>query len=78
LELTNINSKQWNGDGWWKHCKADFLAYGDAVNKVFYMIPMSELRQRVKQLNARVANCGYDSTGLLVNLKDIADIVYML
>ena len=74
LELTNINSKQWNGEGWWLHTTADFLAYGDAASRTFYIIPLLELRERVKQLPNRVVNCGYDSTGLLVSLADIADI----
>jgi hypothetical protein len=40
LEILNRNSKQWNGGGWYKHCQADFVAYGDANNHLFYFIPM--------------------------------------
>ena len=47
LEVTNIYSKQWNYDGWFTHCDADFLAYGDAVARKFYIIPMDELKKRV-------------------------------
>lgn len=74
LELTNINSKQWNGEGWWLHCEADYLAYGDAQSRIFYVVPLLELRKRVEELRPRVAHCGYESTGLLVSLNDIADI----
>ena len=78
LELTNIHSKQWNYDGWWPHCQADSLVYGDAVSSIFYVIPLLELRERIEKLNCRCANCGYDSTGLLVPLGAIADITQVL
>lgn len=74
LEITNIYSKQWNYEGWFNHCDADFLAYGDAAARKFYIIPMDELRKRVQELPRRVASCGADSTGLLVSLEDIKDI----
>lgn len=75
LELTNVHSKQWNGQGWWKHCEADFLAYGDARRNIFYVIPMRELRQRVQQLPQIVKQCGNDSTGLVVALDKIKDLI---
>lgn len=74
LEVTNIYSKQWNYDGWFTHCDADFLAYGDAVARKFYIIPMDELKKRVQELPQRIAHCGADSTGLLISLDDIKDI----
>ena len=74
LELTNINSKQWKGEGWWPHCQADFLVYGDAQNNQFHIVPMERLRERVEQLPFRRAQCGYESTGQLISLKDIKDI----
>ena len=76
LERSNIHSK--NGIGWYEFCEADYLAYGDAVSGQFYMIPLLDLRIRVKQLPYREAKCGYDSVGQLVNLKDIADITVLL
>lgn len=76
LELTNIHSK--GGKGWYEFCEADYLVYGDATARTFYVIPLLELRERVKKLNCRCANCGYDSTGLLVSLADIADITQIL
>jgi hypothetical protein len=44
LERSNIRSK--GGAGWFDFCEADYLAYGDAINKYFYVIPMKELRER--------------------------------
>ena len=76
LERSNIRSK--GGAGWFDFCEADYLAYGDAVNKLFYVIPMKELRERADQLPYRSASCGYDSTGQLVSLKDIEDITRVL
>lgn len=74
LELTNIHSKE--GKGWFKFCEADYLAYGDAVNEIFYIIPLQQLKDRVYKgkKSYRVARCGDDSTGILVNLDDIRDI----
>ena len=76
LELTNIHSR--GGKGWFEFCEADYLVYGDAINNIFYVIPVQELREKVKMLPSRTARCGYDSTGLLVSLKDIADITQVL
>lgn len=76
LELTNIFSK--GQRGWFEFCKADYVAYGDAIAQVFYIIPLLELKERVKTLPQRVVNCGDDSTGLLVSLQDIQDIVAIM
>lgn len=76
LELSNIHSK--GGKGWFEFCEADCLAYGDATTRLFYIIYLSELRDRVNCLPQRYAHCGYDSTGLLVSLSDIADITHVL
>ena len=76
LELTNIHSQ--GGQGWFKFCEADFLAYGDSRAECFYVIPLADLRERVKQIPCRIASCGTDSTGLLVAIKDIADLISLL
>lgn len=72
LELSNVHSK--GGQGWFNFTQADFLAYGDATTKVFYIIPMHKLRERAQKLPQRMTNCGTDSIGQLVSLRDIADI----
>lgn len=72
LELTNVHSE--GGAGWFNFTQADFLAYGDAASKVFYIIPMEKLRERAQKLSQRMTNCGADSIGQLVNLRDISDI----
>lgn len=76
LELSNIHSKC--GQGWYNFCQADYIAYGDARNRTFYIVPLLELRQRVKQLPYRQARCGEDSIGQLVALKDIQDLVQIV
>lgn len=78
LETESVYSKQWNYDGWWQHCEADYLVYGDAQTRVFYIIPLLELRKRVEELPTRIAHCGNESTGLLISLKDIEDIYQVL
>ena len=76
LELENINSK--GGKGWFEFCKADYLAYGDAVAGRFYIIPLLELKKKVYSKNFRSARCGNDSIGLLVSLLDIQDILSVI
>lgn len=67
------------GRGWFRFCEADMLVYGDAINQIFYVIPMEQLRARVEAAKPwRIANCGSDSTGILLNIKNIQDIVYTL
>lgn len=77
LELTNVHSK--GGRGWFNFCEADYLAYGDAAAQVFYIIPLAQLKDRINAMqHQRYAQCGTDSTGLLVSLKDIQDIISVL
>lgn len=76
LELTNIHSK--GGKGWFNFCQADYLAYGDSCNNCFYVVSLLELRERVRELPHRGTSCGYDSTGILVSLNDILDIIKIL
>ena len=76
LELTSLYSK--GGRGWFEFCEADYLAYGDAVTKVFYIIDMAQLRQAANNLPFRSARCGNDSIGQLVALKDIQEITQIL
>ena len=78
LELTNVHSKQWNGEGWFKHCQAEYLVYGDAQAQVFYVIPFQQLKERTYWLPQKIVNCGTDSTGLLVSLKDIEDLIQIV
>ena len=74
LELTNVRSK--GGRGWYEFCEADYLAYGDAAAQVFYIIPFAALKERVSSsMRKRYAHCGDDSTGLLVAIADIQDLI---
>lgn len=76
LEIASAHSK--GGQGWYKFCEADYLAYGDAASRKFYIIPLLELRNRVSQLAPRTAHCGQDSIGLLVSINDIKDIIKVI
>lgn len=74
LEIANPRSKQWSGQGWWKHCQADYLVYGDAVNRKFYIIPLLELRERVDTLTLRERSTRDNSVGLILPLTAIQDL----
>lgn len=76
LELTNKNSK--GGIGWWNFCQADYLVYGDARRQEFIIIELQKLRERVAPLKLRIASCDNDSTGYLINRKQIEDISSLL
>ena len=75
LEIANPRSRQWNGEGWWKHCEADYLVYGDAIARKFYIIPMPELRQRVDSLLLTTRSTSDGSVGKLLPLCKIKDII---
>lgn len=72
LEETNIHSK--GGEGWFNFCQADYIAYGDAKAKIFYIIPREELKKRASEVRYRQGMCGKDSTGQLLALNDIKDL----
>ena len=74
LELANKNSIQWGCEGWWLHCKADYLAYGDAISGKFYIFPLLDLRERVEHLPQNIVSCGTDSVANLVPLSCVKDI----
>ena len=78
LEFSNPRSKQWNGEGWWKHCEADFLVYGDSVNQQFYIYPMKELRERVDQLCLRYARTDDESVGWLLHKSKVKDLAVQI
>ncbi len=76
LEETNVHSR--GGIGWFNFCQADYIAYGDAANKRFYIIPREELKKRASEVTYRSAKCGHDSTGQLLALNDIQDLYQIL
>lgn len=43
------NPKGECGKGWFKICQADILAYGDAINKIFYMIEFPKLKEYINE-----------------------------
>lgn len=75
LEISNPRSKQWSGEGWWKHCQADFLVYGDAVKRKFYIVSLGELWARVEQLSLSLGYTKDGSVGMKLPLAKIRDII---
>ena len=76
LELTNVHSK--GGKGWFNFCEADYIAYGDAAARIFYIIPLLELRKRANEVYYRERRCGQDSTGQIISLDEIRDLIKIL
>lgn len=37
-----------NKDGWYNYCEADFIFYGDALNKLFYVFRLQDLKEFIK------------------------------
>lgn len=46
--IETVSDIESNKDGWYKFCEADFLFYGDAENKLYYVFRFSELKQWVE------------------------------
>lgn len=46
IELENPRSP--GGRGWYIFCEADLLAYGDAINRIFYFIKVADLRNFIE------------------------------
>lgn len=77
LEIINPRSKQWNGEGWWPHCQADYLVYGDAIARKFYIIPLLALRERVGTMNLYTRSTFDGSVGLILPKNKIDDLIVL-
>lgn len=74
LETWNQYSRKQNCNGWWRFCGADFLAYGDATNRKFYLFDMAQLKERVAHLTLAQRRCGQDSEGFILPLAQVEDL----
>ena len=74
LETWNQYSRKQNCNGWWVFCGADYLAYGDATNRKFYLFDMAQLKERVAQLSLAQRRCGQDSEGFILPLAQVEDL----
>lgn len=75
IEIANPRSQ--GGLGWFSFCKADYLAYGDAIGRKFYMMEISALRQYIDNNRDKLRKAyTYDgSIGYLVNLRDVDNLI---
>lgn len=68
IETDNPRSK--GSRGWFSFCQADLLAYGDAVNSIFYFIRIENLRNYIElhkeELEQRTTSDG--SRGFIIPL----------
>ena len=75
IELENPRSKC--GNGWYKFCEADLLAYGDAINRIFYFIRMSKLREYINEhkLDMKYSTTADGSYGYLLPLFHVEHLI---
>ena len=79
--IETITDLDFNKDGWYKFCSAEFVFYGDSKNNLFYVYRFNDLKEYIKEeyssLQARKAP-DYNSKGqlrkvsqgLLVSIED--------
>lgn len=73
LFIETINSRSKGGNGWFNFCEAKLLAYGDAINKIFYFIDVAALKDYIEK-NKNNLKTGYvadGAAGYLVPLDSI-------
>lgn len=71
------NPRSIGGMGWFEFCEADYLAYGDAINRIFYFFKVSDLKNYIyESKNDLRSRRTYDgSVGYLVPLSDISALI---
>ena len=72
IETENPRSK--NRLGWFRFCEADMLAYGDAINGIFYFISIAALRDYINNNKAKLnmTMCNDGAAGYLVPIDNLA------
>lgn len=67
------NPRSWNGLGWFRFCEADMLAYGDAINGIFYFIEVAALKEYIKEKQTKLEKrmCADGAYGYLVPIADL-------
>lgn len=73
IELENPRS--WGNEGWYKFIEADYVAYGDAHNGIFYFVSVAELRNCIDKVKTELRyHTTYDgSYGYLLPLRKLAE-----
>lgn len=72
IELENPRS--WGNQGWYQFIEADYLAYGDARNGIFYFMKVADLRNCIDNIKyeLRCGTTGDGSYGYLLPLSKVA------
>lgn len=72
IELENPRSR--SGIGWFEFCLADYLAYGDAVNGIFYFMKLSDLKNYIYESkeDLRQRSSWDGSVGYVIPVSDVA------
>ena len=69
IEIANPRSK--GGQGWYKFCEADFLAYGNARKNEFYVIRMAELKNYIDTVSPNLITTNDGAKGYLINKEEL-------
>lgn len=78
LFLEYYNPRSIGEIGWYEFCKSNYIAYGDAINKIFYIIDFKKLVEREKSMELANARTNDGAEGLLMPLGAIEDIYQIL
>lgn len=72
IELENPRSR--GGKGWFDFCLADYLAYGDATNGIFYFMKLSDLKNYIYESkeDLRQRSSWDGSVGYVIPVSSIA------
>ena len=57
LFVESKNPRSAGGNGWLNFCQADLLAYGDAVNEVFYCFSFARFKNYINDFKKSLTEC---------------------
>lgn len=72
--IEDISSQKQNSDGWFRYCKAEFIANYDAINKILYMFKFEHLKEYINLFYEKdikrvdYIKLQYGATGYVVNI----------
>mgnify|MGYP003418974871 CR=1 FL=1 len=77
MYIETANPRSQGGKGWFLFCEADYLAYGDAINRKFYFIRLKDLHEYVNQhyLFLKEVSTYDGSRGFLISINDVKELI---
>lgn len=71
LFIETVNPRSQGGNGWYRFCQADYLAYGDSKNNKFYMIKMQDLKEYIAAYEPEEKTTNDNAKGYLIPLANL-------